>query len=348
MFRKTLVVGDGPAGGGRTLPYTPPFANEVMGHQVAIIGGRVYCEQCGSVGLIAKTGGTCRVGYLTEEALEGDVCVCSCPHPQPLMSTLQNISSFDDLAAGDFTGEMLVPGFLPLLSTSGHELARKEVDAQVQHPPEAEIRENFCPNMTNKQFATLVLELRDELVSVLGQRLKELGRWDNFAQARVLEWFGDPGLGRRGEHLQGCKDYLQDGLKAAERVLRRLTAESFIRWAPNRSHDIRCVPSRSSMSVAAAVCAPDVDTHTIAFGLTFCALQRTSRVYGTEIYRYVDSQISTLLHEVVHFSDVFGAVDHWYGMRSSLDQLRRTSDFEKARVNDDSIVGYILGAVDTQ
>ena len=67
MERSTLVVGDPPICGGRVLPYTPRFPFKVSGHQVAIIGGRVYCEGCNSIGTIAKAGGPRRAGILGSE-----------------------------------------------------------------------------------------------------------------------------------------------------------------------------------------------------------------------------------------------------------------------------------------
>jgi uncharacterized Zn-binding protein involved in type VI secretion len=56
MLRKVIVVGDPPASGGAVLPYVGPMM-EVDGHRIALIGGRVYCEGCNSVGLIAKADG---------------------------------------------------------------------------------------------------------------------------------------------------------------------------------------------------------------------------------------------------------------------------------------------------
>ena len=85
MDRKILVVGDPPAAGGRVLPYEGPMF-DFFGHRAALIGGRAYCEGCNSVGIIAKTGGPRRPQFISEIALEGDVVVCHCPMPQPLLS----------------------------------------------------------------------------------------------------------------------------------------------------------------------------------------------------------------------------------------------------------------------
>lgn len=205
MQRRELVVGDPPAGGGRILPFVPPFSVKIMDHQVAIIGGRVYCEACGSVGVIAKAGGPRRRGYITEVALEGDVCVCQCPEPQPLVSTLQNTSSCDDT---DYGGGPGIP--LWMSGAEQHLVASKIVDEQVQHPPEAQATENICPNMTNQAFARLMIELRNEAVKIVALRLQELERWDSVAKDRILEWFGDPGFGQRNAHLNDLRLVSQD------------------------------------------------------------------------------------------------------------------------------------------
>lgn len=62
----------------------------------ALLGGRVYCEGCHSVGIIAKAGGPRREAFISEVALEGDVVVCHCPKPPALISTLQTTSYNDD------------------------------------------------------------------------------------------------------------------------------------------------------------------------------------------------------------------------------------------------------------
>ena len=345
MMRKILVVGDRHAHG-HILIYTPPFSNRILGHQVAIIGGRVYCETCSSAGRIAKAGGPRRMGYLTGVALEGDMCVCNCPKPHPLVSTLQSISSHDDMDGGRFAPEMAAGGLLPLLASDDHLAASKIVDEQVEHPPEAEITENICPNMTNEAFVELVLALRDEAVAPVTRRAQELERWDKAAHARILEWFGDPGLSDRAGHLNSLRNYLSNGLKSCERVLLGLKAENFVRWSPNAHRHIACsnVPPRAGL--AAQVCKPDVKTHTIAIGVEFCRLRRDTRIFGTDSIRDGDSQLFTILHEVTHFDDVFSSTDEWPGTQVSRAMVTATKQSGIARINADSLTGYIAGAKD--
>jgi hypothetical protein len=341
MQRRQLVVGDPPARGGRILPYTPPFTMKIMGHQVAIIGGRVRCEACGSIGIIAKAGGPRRMGYITEVALEGDLCVCQCPEPQPLVSTLQSNSSFDD---GDFGGKSGIPLWKPGIDQ--HLVASKVVDEQVKYPAATSLQtENICPNMTNETFAQRMMELRDEAVELIGLRLGELERWDQLAKDRILEWFGDPGLGRRTAHLSDLRPYLATGIQSLEHVLRGLQPKNFVRWSPTTHEHVGCVnPAPDRQGVVAQVCKPDTKTRTIAILSLFCGLRRTTRIHGTHRFYDNDSQLQTLIHEATHFADVFNSTDDWYGMRKAKEMLHSTGDFQIARANADSIVGYIMGA----
>jgi hypothetical protein len=133
MERKILVVGDPPASGGRVLPYDGPML-DLHGHQVALIGGRAYCAGCNSVGIIAKAGGPRRPQFISEAALEGDVVVCHCPVPQPVLSTLQHWATCDD-EARHAVGAGPGPAAMAMLATAAadDELAafKKTVDKSV-------------------------------------------------------------------------------------------------------------------------------------------------------------------------------------------------------------------------
>lgn len=160
MLRKTLVVGDAPVCGGRVLPYEAVSSSRIHGHQVALIGGRTYCEGCHGVGVIAKTGGPRRARFISEQALEGDVVVCRCPTPQPLVSLLQGTDTYDDLQEAALASDLAT---LQSVLDRDHVAAlKKMVDDSVEHPAEAQQMESICPNMTNKEFSTMVLALRDK------------------------------------------------------------------------------------------------------------------------------------------------------------------------------------------
>lgn len=336
MMRRILVVGDPPAPGGRVLPYDGPMF-DLYGHRVALIGGRAYCEGCNSVGIIAKAGGPRRLQFITEAALEGDVVVCHCPVPQPLLSVLQQTAIYEDMdtrAVGDVAG---VVSLTAMTTTgSGLEMAafKKTVDDVVTHPPEAEQTENICPNMTNKEFATSTLKLRDLAVDyITKKRLPELERWDEEGQARAKTWFGIAD--------QSTREHLRNGLAACVRVLRGLEAKNFVRFTANGKL-LTCVLDNGFGTVA-AVCKPDTATHTIAIALPFCEFRHDNRaIFGTEKVLDGDSRLLTLIHEVTHFNDTFGSIDTWYGTAKSRGQVNN-QNLEALRVNADSIAAYILG-----
>ena len=337
MMRKILVVGDPPAPGGRVLPYDGPML-DLYGHRVALIGGRAYCEGCNSVGIIAKAGGPRRPQFISEAALEGDVVVCHCPVPQVLVSVLQQSATYDDAdtrAVGTITSAAALATNAAATAESEMAAFKKTVDDTVTHPPEAEQTENMCPNMTNKEFATMALRLRDTAVDyITKQRLPELSRWDKEAQARVKTWFGIAD--------QGTREYLQKGLAACVRVLDGLEAKNFVRFTEGGKLAM-CVMGSASGTVA-AVCKPDTATHTIAIALNFCTFRWDNKTqFETHEVLDGDSRLLTLLHEITHFDDTFSSNDEWYGTSISRINAADAKNRAKARMNADSIAAYILG-----
>jgi uncharacterized Zn-binding protein involved in type VI secretion len=327
MMRRTLVVGDPPICGGRVLSYVGSLTSTIHGHQVALIGGRAYCEGCNSVGIIAKAGGPRRAVFVSEVALDGDVVMCQCPRPQPIVSTLQSTSCCDDLWQGA-EGESLPNDVtvLPLLEDHAQNIGMKRlVDDGVTHAPDAERTENICPNMTNKEFCTLVLDLRDKAVSLIEKkRLPELERWGKSDQSRVKDWFGVAD--------QPMREYLKTGLADCVRVLRSLGCKNFVRFSETALKNVGCILPSNADDAAAAVCKPDIRTHTIAINLKFCELRPLS---ADE-----DSMLSTLIHEVTHFDDCFSSLDTLYYLRSSLAAAKTAP--EKMKTNADSIAGYVV------
>ncbi|MFS2164643.1 M35 family metallo-endopeptidase [Variovorax sp. Varisp62] len=326
MERKILVVGDPPVPGGRVLPYDGPLL-DLHGHRVALIGGRAYCEGCNSVGIIAKAGGPRRPEFISEAALEGDVVVCHCALPQPLLATLQHTSTYDD-GMHHATAKAMASFISPARETAA---LKKAVDEHVSHPPEAEQMEKICSNMTNKEFAVLVIKLRDMAIDyILKKRLPELQRWDKEAQARTVEWFGTAD--------QSIREYLQEGLVACARVLRGLEPKNFIRYAEG-GKIATCVLA-SANGAAAAACKPDTATRTIAIASVFCNFRFDNKTnFDTGAVMDGDSRLLTLVHEVTHFDDTFSSNDTWYGTTQS----REHAEHPRSRSNADSLASYILG-----
>ncbi|MET3179537.1 UNVERIFIED_ORG: putative Zn-binding protein involved in type VI secretion [Variovorax guangxiensis] len=326
MMRKFLVVGDPPTTGGRVLPYDGPMI-DMHGHRVALIGGRAYCEGCNGIGIIAKAGGPRRPQFIAEIALEGDVVVCQCPAPQPIISAQPHSAEYDDGAntahAGLNSNLIASPGWF---SGDPETVAasKKLVDAVVKHPREAEQTEKICPNMTNKQFCDKMLELRDKAIYLIAQkRLPELERWDADDISRVEEWFGV------ADH--SMREYLRKGLASCESVLKGMTCKNFIRLTPE-GKGLSCIVPKYDDETIAMVCKPDLATRTIAINIPFCDLRDLSATH--------DSQLSTLIHEVTHFDDTFSSLDTIYHLSQSRAAARR--DPAGMKRNADSIAGYAV------
>lgn len=261
-------------------------------------------------------------------ALEGDVVSCHCPVPPSLVSTVLHSASCDDrlaAAVGVFSPSFTaLPGWFSG-DTEPVRASSKVVDGLVKHPPEAEQTENICPNMTNKEFCDLVLELRDKAVGLVEQRLKDLDVWGKPEQQRVARWFGTSD--------DDVRRYLKTGFRQTLKVLKELTGDNFVRYSEQAMRSVGCTPSGNKEGLLAEVCGPDTKTHVIGIGIDFCRLRK--------IYYDRDSQLNTLLHEVTHFKDTFSSVDTVYLMSQS---LRLASQPSVARANADSLTGYVLYA----
>jgi len=186
----------------------------------------------------------------------------------------------------------------------------------------------ICPNMTDSDFRTLVIELRDEAVSLTRQRIAQLMHWSPESRARVTEWFGTANSLTRDKLLRGLQRLLV--------VMPELTAKNFVRQGSPQDRATGCLPNMKNLSgVTAHVCAPDVATHTIAIHVDFCLLPDRSA-------GHLSSKQLTLVHECSHFFDTFGAEDIPLGYgRSACKELAKRHP-ELAIRNADSIAWFIL------
>ena len=207
----------------------------------------------------------------------------------------------------------------------GHEeYAREKVSAEKpssleDHP------ELICPNMTNAEFARKVMQRRDKAISLIDKRIVELRGWSPTARDRVAQWFGNSDIATR--------DNLAGGLSRIRQVLAGLTPSNFVRYSEAAMAQVGCVSNpKAKLGVVAEVCAPDTATHTIAIHLDFCELRDFS--YS------LDSQVSTLVHEVSHFNDTMSTGDPVYFMRKCR-ELAKTNP-EITLHNADSIAGYVI------
>ncbi|MEK6347224.1 MAG: PAAR domain-containing protein [Burkholderia sp.] len=100
MRRRIAVVGDRLSNGGQVLPAVNPNAARTtfMGHPVALIGEKAFCNVCRTAGFIAKTGGPYRINFFgkTGIALDGDIVICGCPTHPRIVAVLAGESWCDD------------------------------------------------------------------------------------------------------------------------------------------------------------------------------------------------------------------------------------------------------------
>lgn len=325
MQRRIIVVGDSPACGGAVLPYECHPVSTIMGHRVALMGGRVLCAACHGVGHIAKAGGAYRPTLCdAEKVLEGDVVICGCPVPQPLVSSQQSMSTSEDrsgvegiFSAASMGADWYCPNPQALISS------KKVVDGFVTYPGVKDTAGNICPNMTDDAFFELMLDLRDRAVKLIEKRVLELSIWNVSAKHRVRQWFG-----KQDDEI---RTFLQSGLKKGILVLKGLDRKNFIKYTDDFGSALGCSPG-GPPNQAAAVCKTNVATHTIAVTDIFCVLRPTS---GS-----ADSKMSVLVHEMSHFIDVFATEDLVYYMGESLKLAE--ANVEAPRRNADSFAGYIV------
>ena len=324
MNRFLIVVGDAPACGGAVLPYEGTPISTILEHRIALVGGRVFCVVCQSVGLIAKAGGPYRVTFCgAEQALEGDVVVCRCPVPSPLVASRQRFSTCDDRGgvAGDFVPESLGAGWYradPQALTA----SKKAVDGLVQNLPEADGTKTICPGMSDADFFAVQMNNRNRAVNLIRRKIRQLTTWNAEAKTDLETWFG-------------CNDdetrrLLLAGLTKTVEVLKGLTGANFARYSDEFEGRIECIKD-SSPGVVAGVCKTDIKNRVIGIAHAFCSLRLDS---GRG-----DSQVGTLIHEVSHFQDVFDSYDLHNGFESSMKSAKK---LVVRKYNADSITGYVM------
>ncbi|MGO4575363.1 M35 family metallo-endopeptidase [Cupriavidus sp. 2TAF22] len=185
--------------------------------------------------------------------------------------------------------------------------------------------ERICANMSNAEFRSLILRLRDTAIACCAKRLVELRRWEHADRARVETWFGVSD--------ERVRQRLLEGIPRIEAILRSLTADNFVRYSDEKMKYIGCTPKTSNNpEIVAAVCAPDTKTHTIAIAPIFCGLSP----YADS----VDSQLLTLVHEVSHFQDAMATKDLFYRIYTSKKEAAAKNP--RCIENSDNVAAYVI------
>ncbi|WP_353254675.1 M35 family metallo-endopeptidase [Burkholderia anthina] len=199
--------------------------------------------------------------------------------------------------------------------------SKVELLLAVDEPP-------ICENMTDAEFRTRVLTLRDDAVKIITQRIDELDAWKGPARARAREWFGIAD--------EPIRSVLTNGLAALVTVMNGLAARNFVRSDPELDRVLGCTPNTKNLAGEVAhVCGPDTATHTISTTPKFCELPDTSA--GT-----FSSMQLTIVHECAHFLDTFGALDYKNTYGQFLSKRLAKENPAMAIRNADNIAWYIL------
>ena len=140
---------------------------------------------------------------------------------------------------------------------------------------------------------------------------------------------------------QEIRDYLLPRIDSVIRVLRGITPASFEYDTPENNLEVGCLPGEGlgQEGVNAAACAADTEKHRILININFFNIPKRGYKFGSSEFNGKDSQLLTLIHEVTHFNDVAGSKDPYYEISNAL----RHASSPQARINADSLGGYILG-----
>jgi hypothetical protein len=184
--------------------------------------------------------------------------------------------------------------------------------------------DRICPNMTNAQFRSLMMRLRDIAVRLISDRIIALTTMWPSEQKRMQQWLGRSDL--------QSKAVLQAGLLRLSTVMKELKPENLMRYDDERQRTLSCVPVSDNGSTDASVCKPDSAKRIIAFYSHIC----------TEHDAFLEKpcKLKALIHECTHFTDVFDSVDRMYGNGRGLELWTRNNEAD-AFTNADNIAHYI-------
>ena len=325
MNRYLIVVGDAPACGGAVLPYEGDPPSTINGHRIALIGGRVQCEGCRSVGVIAKAGGPYRMLHCgVEQALEGDVVLCGCPVPPLLIAKRQRLCSCDDRSGmeGGFVATTVRADWYTA-DTKEASVSKKVADAAITREVALDAEKTICPGVSDHKFFQELMKARDRALHLVRWKIGHLNTWDQAARDAVYTWFH--------ENDEDTRSFLHKGLLKVTEVLNDLTTANFVSF-PNEFIGKTSCLTVENPGVVAAVCKSDTNNRIIGIAPGFCRLYFESA--------NAPSKVGTLIHEVAHFDDVFSADDIVYSHTWSRRLAEQGEHWTKK--NADSISGYVM------
>jgi uncharacterized Zn-binding protein involved in type VI secretion len=291
-----------------------------MGKRIALEGDYASCPACKAGGPVYNDCDPRWYENGKAVLVEGARVFCQCKEKPRVFASQRTMST--EVVSGN-TGATAPTVLSPSqwVDASRHKASHRDTaTALADHPT------LICPNMTNDAFAALAMDLCAILVARTEARLAELRRWDAEARRNVQTWFGVTDSRTR--------ETLSSGLGRMLAVFRRLRPANFVRYSPSALEFVGCVskPDAEKRGVVAAVCKPDVKTHTIAIALNFCEMP--------DDHDCKDSQLLTLAHEVSHFHDTMDTEDHHYFLWNAIALAR--ARHPACITNADNVAGYVV------
>ncbi|WP_084688603.1 M35 family metallo-endopeptidase [Paraburkholderia oxyphila] len=183
----------------------------------------------------------------------------------------------------------------------------------------------ICQNMTNQEFAKIIMKVRDAAVTLVIERIAAVSKWDAQERARATTYFG-----RADEEIRSV---LVAGLPKLLFALRELVPEKIVRWDDALNKNLTCAIVADSGNNRAGVCKPDSRRRVIAIYSAFCTDSNGELWHG--------AKVKTIIHECTHYTDTFNSEDIIYGNTEGGMRAFALGNPDSAIRNADSITGYI-------
>lgn len=319
--RYLLKHGDPTSTGGQLVAIRPDFTHHGVG--MAIEGDIATCPACKSSGPVFNDCNPSYDYHGTQVLVSGARVFCKCAD-RPVVFNTQIDSTVEVQRQPYRSG----PNLLATAPTSGvsdiPESTMQKRTGQALTSNDSADTEQICPNMSNAQFQSHIMGLRDEALLLVEKRLAEIDGWTPEAANWFRIWFGT--------NERPARATVAAGLSRMKTILAALTPANFIRYSSKSMRAVGCVSREESPGAVAEVCAPDTASHTIAIRLDFCSLRPRHPRF--------DSQLLTLVHEISHFNDVFGSRDYWYSTHSA--KAYAQANDSRTLENADNIAGYVV------
>jgi len=323
-IRYALTHGDITSTGGKLHATGETF--KIEGKRLGVEGDFATCPACKSGGPVFNVGRPIATFIHEAVLVAGAEVHCRCA-TRPVVFASQTLTRIE-----------VLPVFVARLPTESptSNLAPAVSNKLIEDMQDrfyAEDDSLICPNMSNAEFHATMMRLRNRAVSLMGDRLEELVRWNEADRDKVLLWFG--------EASDLTRKTLRDGLKRMGEIMRGLSETNFERHSEEGLRRVGCVPraKEGELPATASVCKPD-GTYTIFVGKIFCHLDDERVDAKKRIPVDVSTKLTVLVHEIAHFPQAMDAEDAHYSFTMARAAARRRDAF--CLRNADSIAAYVV------